>query len=155
MFLTSLTGDQSWFHHYDPETKQQSKTWVSKDDPRPTKVRRNKSFGKRMVAIFFMKSGLIESVALESGASISARSYVTNCLSTVFDTVAQRREKTGLRGLILHDDNARPHRAWMTTEYLAENRVESYENPPYSPDLSPLGLLSIPESEKSAARNSI
>ena len=41
-----VTGDGSWFHHYDSETKQQSKTLVSKDDPRPTKVRRNKSFGK-------------------------------------------------------------------------------------------------------------
>ena len=89
-----------------------------------------------MVAIFFVKSGLIESIALKSGASISARLYVTNCLSTVFDAVAQRQEKTGIRGLILHDDNARSHWAWMTTEYLAENRVESYENSPYSPDPS-------------------
>ena len=104
-----VTGDESWFHHYDSETKQQSKTWVSKDDPRPTKVRRNKSFRKRMIAIFFMKFGLVESIALESGASISAQSYVTNCLSRVFDAVAQRREKTGLCGLILHDDKARSH----------------------------------------------
>ena len=131
-----VTGDQSWFHHYNPETKQQWKTWVSKDDPRPTIVRRNKSFGKRTVEIFFMKSGLIVSIALESGASISARSYVTNWLSRIFDAVAHRREKTWLRGLILHDDNARLHQAWMTTEYVAENRVDSYQNPPYSPDLS-------------------
>ena len=41
-----VTGDDSWLHHYDPETKQQSKMWVSKDDPRPTKVRRNKTSGK-------------------------------------------------------------------------------------------------------------
>ena len=59
----------------------------------------------------------------------------TACL-VVFDAVAQRREKTGLRGLILHDDNARSHRAWMTIEYLAENRVKSYQNPSYLPDLS-------------------
>ena len=109
---------------------------MSEDDLRLTKVRRNKSLGKRMVSIFFMKSSLIESIALKSGVSISARSYVTKCLSTVFDAVAQRREKTGLREMILHDDNAQPHRARMTTEYLAENRVESYEYLPYPPDLS-------------------
>ena len=83
-----------------------------------------------------MKFSLIESIALRSGASISARSYVTSCLLGVFDTAAQRRDKTGLCGLVLHDDNARLHRAWVTTEYLTENRIESYQNAPYSPDLS-------------------
>ncbi|CAF0883577.1 unnamed protein product [Didymodactylos carnosus] len=33
-----ITGDESWFYHYDPTTKQQSKVWVSQADPRPTKV---------------------------------------------------------------------------------------------------------------------
>jgi [histone H3]-lysine36 N-dimethyltransferase SETMAR len=132
-----ITGDESWFYHYDPETKEQSKMWVPKEGHRPMKVRRNRSSGKRMVAIFFMKSGLIESIPLESGASVNADWYVNNCLSQVFDVVSQRRDKTGLRGLILRDDNARPHRAWTTNEFLAQNRVESYRNPPYSPHLSP------------------
>ena len=119
-----VTGDESWFHHYDSETKQQLKTWIPKDDLRLAKVRRKKNFGKRAVTIFFTKSDLIESIALESGASISARSYVTNCLpSMVFDAVAQRRKEAGLFGLILHDDNPRPCRTWIMTEYLAENRV--------------------------------
>ena len=69
-----ITGDESWFYHFDPETKEQSKVWVSTNDQRPTKVRRNRSSGKRMVAIFFMKSGLIKSVALESDENITATS---------------------------------------------------------------------------------
>lgn len=131
-----ITGDESWFYHFDPETKEQSKMWVSKESPRPTKVRRNRSSGKRMVAIFFMKSGLIESIPLESGATANADWYANTCLSQVFTVVSHKREKTRLRGLILHDDNARPHRAWMTNEFLAQTRVESYPNPLYSPDLS-------------------
>ena len=83
-----------------------------------------------------MKSGLIESITLKPDTSVSARLYVTNCLSRVFDVVAQRRAKTGLSELILHDDNARPYRAWIMTEYLADKRVESYPNPLYSPDLN-------------------
>ena len=83
-----------------------------------------------MATIFFTESGLIEAVALESNTSISARPYAMNYLSSVFDAVAQRREKTELRGLILHDDdNARPDRAWMMVEYLVGNRIESYQNP--------------------------
>ncbi|CAF0977466.1 unnamed protein product [Didymodactylos carnosus] len=107
-----ITGDESWFYHYDPTTKEQSKVWVSQTDPRPTKVHRYKSSGKRMVAIFFMKSGLIKSIPFE------------------------RDETTGLRGLILHDATAR-----TINESLADNRVEPYRNPPYSPDLRPCGFF--------------
>ena len=67
-----IIGDEFWFYHYDPETKEQSKVWVSKTDPRPTKVHRNKSSGKRMVAIFSMKSGLIKTVPLEADATLNA-----------------------------------------------------------------------------------
>ncbi|CAF4071125.1 unnamed protein product, partial [Rotaria sp. Silwood1] len=67
-----ITGDESWFYHYNPETKEQSKVWKSKTDPCPTKVHRKKSSGKRMVAVFFMKSGLIKTVPLEAGATLNA-----------------------------------------------------------------------------------
>ena len=69
---------------------------VSKDGIRPAKVRRNKSSDKRMVAIFPMKSG----------ASISAHQYVDDRLFQVFNLTLQRPDKTGLFGLILHDDDA-------------------------------------------------
>ncbi|CAF1911269.1 unnamed protein product [Rotaria magnacalcarata] len=67
-----ITGNESRFYHYDPELKEQSKVWMSTTDPRPTKVYRNKSAGKRMVAIFFVKSGLIKFVPLETGATVNA-----------------------------------------------------------------------------------
>ena len=60
---------------------------------------------------------------------------VTNCLSTIFDVIAQRREKTRLRRLILHSDNVRLYQAWMRTEYLTANRDKSYQNSQYMPDL--------------------
>ncbi|CAF3902704.1 unnamed protein product, partial [Rotaria sp. Silwood2] len=74
-----ITGDESWFYHYDPELKEQSKVWMSTTDPRPTKIHRTKSAVKRMVAIFFMKSGLIKSVQLETGATVNASWYVNTC----------------------------------------------------------------------------
>ncbi|CAF1561994.1 unnamed protein product [Didymodactylos carnosus] len=89
-----------------------------------------------MVAIFFMKTGLIKSIPLERGGTVTKRWYVDSCLPQVFETVSEWRQKIGLRGLILHDDNARPHRAGIVNEFLAENRVEPYRNPPYSPDLT-------------------
>ena len=42
--------------------------------------------------------------------------------------MSERRETRSLRGLIIHDDNAKAHRAWMRNEFLLENHVEQYEN---------------------------
>ena len=86
-----------------------------------------------MVAVFFMKSGLIKAVPLETGAMVNASWYVNTCLLQVFSVVSERREMRGLRGLIFYDDNAKPHRAWITNKFLLENHVEQYQNPPYSP----------------------
>ena len=55
--------------------------------------------------------------------------------------MCERREMRGLLGLIFHDDNAKSHRAWITNEFLLENHVEQYQNPAYSPDLSPCDFL--------------
>ncbi|CAF1222079.1 unnamed protein product [Rotaria magnacalcarata] len=92
-------GDESWFYHYDPELKEQSKVWMSTTDPRPTKVHRNKSAGKRIVAIFFMKY-----VPLETGATVNASWYANTCLPQVFTAVSEGRETRGLRGLFFHDE---------------------------------------------------
>jgi histone-lysine N-methyltransferase SETMAR len=140
-----ITGDESWFYHYDPETKQQSKVWLSTTEPRTTKARRSKSSSKRMVAIFFMKSDLIKSIPLEPGETVSASWYVNICLPPVFKTVSEWRTRTDLRGLIFHDDNARHHRVQITNEYLVENHVEPYPNLSYSPDLSPCDFFLFPK----------
>ena len=50
--------------------------------------------------------------------------------------MSERRETRGLRGLIFHDDNTKPHLAWITNQFLLENHVEQYQNPAYSSDLS-------------------
>ena len=84
-----------------------------------------------------MKSALIEPVPLEADATVNASWYVNTCLPQVFSAMSKRRETGGLRGLIFHDDNANLHRAWIINEFLLENHIEQYQNPAYSPDLSP------------------
>ena len=62
--------------------------------------------------------------------------------------MSERRETRGLRGVIFHNDNAKVHRAWITNEFLLENNVEQYENPPYSPDLRPCDFFLFPKLKK-------
>jgi hypothetical protein len=43
-----ITTDETWFHYYDPETKQQSSQWKNIDSPRPKKAKVTKSLEKNM-----------------------------------------------------------------------------------------------------------
>jgi hypothetical protein len=43
-----ITTDETWFHYYDPEIKQQSSQWKNVDSPRPKKAKVTKSLGKNM-----------------------------------------------------------------------------------------------------------
>ena len=44
----TITTDETWFHYYDPETKQQSSQWKNVDSPRSKKAKVTKSLGKNM-----------------------------------------------------------------------------------------------------------
>ena len=74
---------------------------------------KQKCLEKNGGSFFFMKSGLIKAVPLERGATMNASWYVKTCLWQVFSAVSERRETRGFRGLIFHDDNAKPHWAWI------------------------------------------
>ena len=101
-----------------------------------------------MVAVFYMKPGLIKPVPLETGATVNTSWYVNTCLPQVFSVLCERREMQGLQYLIFHDDNAKLHRGWITNEFLLENHVEQYQNAAYSPDLNLCNFFLFPKPKK-------
>jgi histone-lysine N-methyltransferase SETMAR len=140
-----VTGDETWLYHFDPETKRQSTSWVFEGSPRPQKVRRPRSVGKKMVAVFFSKSGLVKVVPLEEQKTVTSLWYTTVCLPKVFEELKKRRPKTGLRGILLHQDNASSHTAGRTSQFLSEQTVKLLTHPPYSPDLAPCDFFLFPK----------
>ncbi|KAI6651270.1 Mariner transposase [Oopsacas minuta] len=139
-----LTGDETWIYHYDSETKRMSKEWVEEDAPPPTKVRRARSFGKQMWAIIFRSSGFVEIVALEDRKTVIADWYTTVCLPKVITAIESQREKTGIRGILLHHDNASLHTAIRTRESLENSGLEALPHRPTSPDLAPCNFWLFP-----------
>ena len=47
-----VTGDETWIHHWDPETKQESMQWKHIDSP-PTKQFRTQPSASKFMAIIF------------------------------------------------------------------------------------------------------
>ena len=136
-----VTGDETWVYQYDPETKQQSVVWVFPDENPPVKFKRNRSASKQMIACFFAKLGHVVTMPLEDRKTVTADWYVNHSLPKVFQARSKRRPRTGVRGLLLYYDNASPHAATVTLDFLSVSDLQLLTHPPYSPDLAPCDLF--------------
>ena len=74
---------------------------------------------------------------LEDRKTVTADWYTTVCLPKVITSIDSQREKTGVRGILLHHDNASSHTALRTREFLENSGLKTLPHPPYSPDLAP------------------
>ena len=61
-----ITVNETWIHHYTPETKEQSKQWVFKGEHAP-KTKMVKSACKVMATVFWDARGIIYTDYLEEG----------------------------------------------------------------------------------------
>jgi len=51
-----VTVDETWIHHYTPETKEQSKQWTKSGESAPKKAKTVSSAGKIMATVFWEAS---------------------------------------------------------------------------------------------------
>jgi hypothetical protein len=98
-------------------------------------VKSEKTAKKICYAVFFRSTGLVKAVKLEDQKTITAKWYIEACLPKGFKQVMNERPKSGLRDIIIHHDNARPHNAQLTTDYLKE-KVKIMPHSPYSPGIT-------------------
>jgi len=136
-FLSRLvTMDETWLHHYDPETKQPSVEWQHNGSDRPQKIRVQKSPGKVLASIFGDQDGIFLTDYLPKGQSINAE-YYSSLLVQLKDILKEKcRGKVTKWVLFLHY-NAPAQRALATQKKLAYLGFQCLDHPPYSPDLAP------------------
>ncbi|PNF17980.1 hypothetical protein B7P43_G17450 [Cryptotermes secundus] len=128
-FLDSIvTGDETWCHHYEPESKRQSMEWRHPDSPRKKKFKTQPSVGKVMCTIFWDRRGVI----FESVNSERYKTTVTK-LKARISQVRPEKQKT----FRLQHDNARPHTSLANTAHIAKFGWTVLPHPPYSPNLAP------------------
>lgn len=134
-FMKSIvTGDESWAHHYEPETKRQSMQWHHLGSPSPKKFKLLPSAGKVMITVFWDIQGVLLLDFLPKGETINSARY-QETLKKLKCSI--RRKRPSLQEVILHHDNARPHTAQATTAAIAVKGWSVLPHPAYSPDLAP------------------
>ena len=81
-----ITMDETWIHHYTPESKQQSKQWTEAGCSAPKKTRSIPSAGKVMASVFW--DVFID--YLEKGKTITGE-YYSNLLTRLDEKIREKR----------------------------------------------------------------
>ncbi|GJQ77414.1 hypothetical protein Trydic_g20813 [Trypoxylus dichotomus] len=70
-----VTGNETWVHHFEPESTQESMQWHKKGTPLPKKFKVSESAGKLMATVFWNCEGILLMDYKEKGRSITGGYY--------------------------------------------------------------------------------
>jgi histone-lysine N-methyltransferase SETMAR len=84
-----ITVDETWIHHYTPESNQQSKQWIEAGSA-PKKTRSVPSAGNVMASVFWNAAGILFIDYLEKGKTIT-REYYSNLLTRLDEKNCEKR----------------------------------------------------------------
>ncbi|GFU41928.1 histone-lysine N-methyltransferase SETMAR [Trichonephila clavipes] len=138
-----ITVDETWIHHYTPETKIQCKQWTAKGEPAPKKAKTVYSAGKVMETVFWDRHGVILIDYLQKGKTITGfllritNHYYASLLDKLKAELAKKRPHLQKKKIMYHQDNAPSHTSAVAMTKIHELRFELLDHPPYSPDLAP------------------
>ena len=98
-----VTGDESWAHHYEPETKRQLMQWHHLGSPSPKKFKLSPSAGKVMITVFWDIQGVLLLDFLPKGETINSARYQETLKKFACHIHVKRLDQ---QDVILHHDNA-------------------------------------------------
>ncbi|GFO05098.1 histone-lysine N-methyltransferase SETMAR [Plakobranchus ocellatus] len=136
LFDNLITGDETWVHLNTPETKRDSMTWKHPSSLVTKKFKLQRSTAKVVATVFWDAKGVILLDILPQGQCINAARYCST-LDRLKEAIHRKRPGLLKRGVVLQHDNATPHSANLTQQWLQRYGWEILPHPAHSPDLAP------------------
>ena len=130
-----ITGDETWVHHYEPETKRQSMQWKHTSSPSSKKFKSQPSAGKLRLTVFWDSQGPILEHYMEKGVTVTSVNYCNMLRNELRPAIRSKRRGSLSQGVLLLHDNARIRTAHLTINTFRQLNWEVLEHPVYSPDL--------------------
>jgi hypothetical protein len=127
-----VTGDETWLY-LDNSTK---RVWLSPDEEPPTTPTQTIGSKKVFMTVFFSGDAVLHVSFLPAKATMTAARFKGSVLKPLLSTMRKKYKPCPSR-FELHYDNASPHRAKLTKQYIYNSPFTRLESPPYSPDLAP------------------
>ena len=131
-----VTGDETWLHYWDPDTKNESMQWKRPGSPPPKKFHTQPSTCKVMATVFWDSKGIKLIDYKPAGTSITEE-YYTNVIKQLRVVIKEKRRGKLAAGVLLLHDNAPVHKSRAAQVAIRECKFEQLNHPPYSPDLAP------------------
>ena len=130
-----VTCDEKWVMY---DNAFLGKQWLPKGrSPTPT-ARPGLHPKKVLISVFWDYRGIIHYELLSEGQSIDAKTYCEQLDRLAKELKVKRPALINRKGVIFHQDNARPHTAQLTVQKIKKDlNWELLPHPPYSPDVAP------------------
>ena len=74
-----ITTDETWFHHYIPESNRQSAEWTAKGEICPKRLKTQMAAGKVLASVFWDAHSILFIDYLKKGRTINSE-YYTRCV---------------------------------------------------------------------------
>ena len=139
--------DETWVHHYMPETKKQLKQWVEAGGSVPKKAKSITSIWKVMASMFRDAKGIPLIDYLEKGTTITDE-YYSNLLDQQDVKICEKRPGLKKKKIIFPQDNTPTHKRLLAMGKLQDLRYNLLSHPPNSPDLTPSDFHLFPNLKK-------
>ncbi|KAF7253399.1 Methyltransferase-like protein 24 [Varanus komodoensis] len=113
IFDRIVTGDETWVHQYDPESKQESMQWHKKGADPLKKFKVTPSAGKIMATVFWDSKGILLIEYMKKGETKNAASYATT-LHNLREAIKEKRWGKLTAGVLLLHNNTPVHTAHIS-----------------------------------------
>ena len=130
-----VTGDETWLHHLDPDTKKESMQWKHSGSLPPKKFRTQPSASKVMALVFWDSKG-ITMIDYKPAGTLITGEYYANVIKQLRVAIKEKRRGKLDAGVLLLHDNAPVHKSRVAQVAFHECKFEQLNHPPYSPDLA-------------------
>jgi len=122
--------DETWNHHYTPESKQQSVQWTEAGCSTPKKTRSDPSAGKVTASVFWDAEGILFIDYLEKRKTITGE-YYSSFLTRLDEKIRWKMPGLQKKKIIFHQDNVPAHKSVLAMGKLRDLHNELLKHPPY------------------------
>ena len=129
-----ITGDEKWIVYNNVNRK---RSWCTPNESSQTTSKANIHQKKILLSIWWDWKGPVYFELLPRNQTINSEVYCRQLDKLNAAVKEKRPELVNRKGVIFHQDNARPHTSLATRQKLMDIGWELMLHPPYSPDLAP------------------
>lgn len=130
----TFSVDETWVSLYMEPDRNQAKVYLYPGEETPEMPHANIHAAKRMLIVAMDFEGIAFWKLMKPKTTINGESYV----AFLKEKLPGWLRGKSFRSPVLFHDNARPHVATVVKEFLEQQKIDTWFQPAYSPDISPL-----------------